>query len=258
MPQRTAPQRFSLFQLAGIAAINVVLICPFSGCLVPATRIDTCQARYHKLAEENKSLQTSVANLEAECSKLQAERDQSEQELVFLDREVPAIFARLQNITQPPRSTGKKLATLAADTEGLRFDPTRGTLQRDPELFFEAGNSLKVETGDSLGGLASVLSAPELQSHRVLIVIDEHQSAGSSRNQSPLQQAERLVDFFHQWGIPEDRIGISSYRADASTSHSNGAKMVQQTAPATSMEIYLLADDVPIIGWNTPGQSLKR
>ena len=122
--------------------------------------METCQARYHQLSEKNKALQTEVANLEAQCSKLQTERNQSEQELVFLDKEVPVLFAKQRKLSQPPPTAGQQLAALADRTEGLDFDAKSGAISLTPAVFFRAGTELKVEAGDRLGTLATVLSEP--------------------------------------------------------------------------------------------------
>ncbi|MDG2207342.1 MAG: hypothetical protein P8K78_05510 [Pirellulales bacterium] len=227
------------------------------GCLVPANRIETCQAQYHQLSERNKSLETMTANLEAECRKLRSERDQTEQELVTLDREVPAIFARLENITQPPLATRTQLVELADASEGIDFDSARGTLVLDPDTFFGSGGDLYVESGDTLGALATILAQPAIQSHRVLIVIDRDVAAQSTTPQSPTQRAEKLADFFHRWGISAERIGVSNYFASAAAAPSTTEKTSHRTSRG-SMEIYLLAEDVPVIGWKTSGHLPRR
>ena len=81
--------------------------------------------------------------------KLRSERDQSEQELVTLDREVPAIFARLDNITQPPATTRTQLIELADESEGIDFDSARGSLALNPDTFFGSGCDRYVESGDN-------------------------------------------------------------------------------------------------------------
>ncbi len=141
-----------------ILGASIACACLCTICLVPTPRMQSFQARYHQLSEKNKTLQTEVANLEAECRKLQAERNQSEQELVFLDKEAPMLFAKQQNISQPPSATGEQLSELASGTNGLDFDAASGAMSLTPEAFFQSGTSLKTASGEPLGTLASVLN----------------------------------------------------------------------------------------------------
>jgi len=227
------------------------------GCLVPANRIETCQSQYHQLSERNKSLETTIANLEAECRKLRFERDQTEQELVTLDREAPAIFARLDNITQPPVATRTQLIELADESVGIVFDSARGSLILDPDTFFGAGGDLYVESGDTLGALATILAQPEIQSHRVLIVMDKVATLPSTPPKKSTYRAEKLAEFFRRWGISAERIGVSNYVGSTASALSTAEKTAHRTSHG-SMEIYLLAEDMPVIGWNTSGHLPRR
>ena len=240
---------------ASLAIFMALIAC--GGCLVPANRIETCQSQYHQLSERNKSLETTIANLEAECRRLRSERDQSEQELVTLDREVPAIFARLDNITQPPVVTRTQLIELADKSAGIDFDSARGALVLDPNTFFGSGGELYVESGDTLGALATILAQPEIQSHRVLIVMDGVATSPTSPPHKATDRAEKLADFFRHWGISSERIGVSSYFASAAPAPSTAEKTAHRSSHG-SMEIYLLAEDVPVIGWNTAGRLPRR
>ncbi len=220
--------------------------------------MESCQARYHQLSEKNKTLQTEVANLEAECRKLQAERNQSEQELVFLDKEAPMLFAKQQNISQPPSATGEQLSELASGTNGLDFDAASGAMSLTPEAFFQSGTSLKTASGEPLGTLASVLNESQVRSHRILIVTSGSSGINTLAYQKNLQRAISLMDFFSQWGIDKNRLGVSNYgsipRSIGPTDAASGKRLLEQSV----MKIYLLDNQVPIIGWNAPQVPLYR
>ena len=260
MPHASSPYRtcFALDRSVGIVGLMVAIVCLCGGCLVPASRIETCQTRYHQVSEKNKRLQTEVANLQAECRKLQNERDQSEQELVVLDREVPAMLARQQNIARPPKATEQQLEALASVTAGLQFDSNSGRLQLTPSTFFRAGSQLKIESGDSLGALAALFTEPEVQTHRVLIVSNGLAMSEPSISQQQFQRVVTLRDFFCQWGIEKNRIGISNYGLGSKVLDGGQQKAPQVASGEPVMEIYLLADDVPVIGWNAPQQTVYR
>ncbi|MDE0939713.1 MAG: cell division protein ZapB [Pirellulales bacterium] len=238
--------------------VVILFLCLCGGCLVPASRMETCQARYHQLSEKNKALQTEVANLEAQCSKLQTERNQSEQELVFLDKEVPVLFAKQRKLSQPPPTAGQQLAALADRTEGLDFDAKSGAISLTPAVFFRAGTELKVEAGDRLGTLATVLSEPDVCSHRILIVTNGFSEAGLPTNQKHLQRAITLMEFFRQWGIDKNRLGVSNYGRGPQSGETLAAESLPQFSGESALEIYLLGDDVPIIGWNAPQVRVYR
>ncbi|MBC19540.1 MAG: hypothetical protein CMJ74_04660 [Planctomycetaceae bacterium] len=243
---RSAISRTSATVWCGVAAL---LLCP--GCLVPASRMDSCQARYHQLSEKNKTLQTQIANLEAACRTLEAERDQSEQELVVLDREIPLLFAKRRQLAQPQSAAGSQLKTLAVNTAGLDFDPASGALTLKSETFFRPGTELKAASGEPLGALAAILNQPSLQRHRVLIVTNGSSSETLATHQRSLQRALALQEFFHGWGIEKYRLGVSNYGHisrgyDAALS---GHDPIQ--SDAEKMKIFLLKEDFPVIGWDT-------
>ena len=229
---------------------TVVLVTLCSGCLVPASRMESCQVRYHQLSEKNKALQTQVANLEAACQKLQSERDQTEQELVFLNKEVPILYAKQRQLAQPPAETGNQLTALAADTKGLEFDNASGAVSLKPDIFFQSGTALKTESGEPLGFLASIFNAPSLQGHRLLIVTSDSSAGGRPANQKNLQRALALQEFLRNWGIQKNRLGISNYGHISHGSESMTASESLPLADTGQMKIFLLKEDVPVIGWN--------
>ncbi|MEK6270579.1 MAG: taxilin [Planctomycetales bacterium] len=236
----------------------IVSVCLCAGCLVPASRMESCQARYHQLSEKNKSLQTDSANLETTCRQLQSERDQSEQELVFLDKEVPSLFAKQQDISQPPAAAGRQLKELATGTDGLDFDAASGAVSLRPSIFFRTGTELKTESGEPLGTLATVFNESTVRGHRVLIVTSNSSRGDLPGHQKNLQRAITLMGFFRQWGIEKNRLGVSNYgnapRPRDIAATENNPRLSEEAV----MKIYLVDDDVPVIGWNAPQVPLYR
>ncbi|MEC8336596.1 MAG: hypothetical protein VXZ84_00470 [Planctomycetota bacterium] len=230
---------------------TVVLVTLCSGCLVPASRMESCQVRYHQLSEKNKALQTQVANLEAACQKLQSERDQTEQELVFLNKEVPILYAKQRQLAQPPAETGNQLTALAADTKGLEFDKASGAVSLKPDIFFRSGTALKTESGEPLGSLATIFNTPSLQGHRLLIVTRDSSAHADPTHQKNLQRALTLQEFFRGWGIQKNRLGISNYGYMSRDSESATPAESLSIADTGQMKIFLLKQDVPVIGWDT-------
>ena len=231
--------------------LGFVLVTLCCGCLVPASRMESCQVRYHQLSEKNKALQTQVANLEAAREKLQSERDQTEQELVFLNKEVPALYAKQRQLAQPPAITGSQLTDLAADTAGLEFDTASGALSLKTDIFFRPGTELKAESGEPLGALATILNAPSLQGHRLLIVAIDSSAGTRPAHQKNLQRAVALQEFFRGWGIQKNRLGISNYGYVSHDSDAIAAEESPRFADSGQMKIFLLKEDVPVIGWDT-------
>lgn len=234
-----------------LAWLALVLVTFCSGCLVPASRMESCQIRYHQLSEKNKALQTQVANLEATCEKLQSERDQTEQELVFLNKEVPVLYAKQRQLAQPPAETGNQLTALAAETAGLEFDTVSGAVSLKPDIFFRPGTELKTESGEPLGALATIFNAPALHGHRLLIVTSDSSAGVRPANQKNLQRALALQEFLRNWGIQKNRLGISNYGHMSRGSESMTGPESLPLADTGQMKIFLLKEDVPVIGWDT-------
>jgi hypothetical protein len=125
-------------------------------------------------------------------------------------------------------------------------------------VFFRAGTELKVEAGDPLGTLATILSKPDVCSHRILIVTNGFPEADLPTNQKHLQRAIALMEFFRQWGIEKNRLGVSNYGRGPQPGETLSVGSVPRVSGESAVNIYLLGDDVPIIGWNAPQVPVYR
>ena len=238
-------------------------IAPLGGCLVPASRVRSCQARYHQLSERNKALQTELANLTAHSRKLEGERNQTEQELLSLDRQGRYLAESLSSPgsgRKLPAAVSAQLEKLAEDYQGMQYDPARGMVRIDPEALFARGNpKLAPAAGEMLSDLGSLLRLPEVQSRRVLIVAPQHSTA-TAEAEGPharlnVDRAVAVRDFLKAWGIPGDRLGVSSY----------GPAQIAATGDATSpreterpLEVFLLSSQVPVLGWDEKSPAVYR
>jgi hypothetical protein len=233
-----------------IWVVGCALLTVAGGCLVPASRVNSCQARYHQLCERNKALQTELANLTAESRKLASERDQSEWELVSLDRRrAESIWAGGYHDLPLPAETADDLRELATRYEGLQYDPEGKVIRLKEASLFLAGTKLKVEAGELLAELGALLNRPAAKDLRILVVAADKPDGGRSEMQENLGRAVSLANFFKSWGIAEQRIGISSYGL-AGRNEKRGEPIAGRVGnEGTGIEVFLLAPQIPVVGW---------
>lgn len=239
--------------------VACALLTVAGGCLVPASRVNSCQARYHQLCERNKALQTELANLTAESQKLASERDQSEWELVSLDRRrAESAWADGYHDLPLPAETADDLIELAARHAGLRYDPEGKVIQLEGTSFFLAGTKLRAEAGELLAELGSLLNRPAAKNLRILVVASDKPDGGRPEMQENLGRAVSLANFFKSWGIAGQRIGISSYGLSSRYGKRGEPIAAGVGNEGTGVQIFLLAPQVPVVGWDNGSAPVYR
>ena len=231
---------------------------------MPASRMRSCQSRYHQLAERNKTLQAELANLTAHSKQLEGERNQSERELLSLDEHNHHLVENIRATDRGdtlPTTLETQLSHLAQRHRGLRYDEKRGAITIDPDMLFADGNAqLLPAAGEMLSEFGSLLRKSDENSIRVLIVAPRNFVAGANHPEAShstlgLDQAVAVRDFLKSWGIPENRLGISSYGPAQLVTQHREARPAGTTHP---VEVFLLSPQVPVVGWNEASAALYR
>ncbi len=231
---------------------------------MPASRMRSCQSRYHQLAERNKTLQAELANLTAHSKQLEGERNQSERELLSLDEHNHHLVENIRATDRGdtlPAALETQLSNLTQKHRALRYDERNGAIQIDPDVLFASGKSqLLPAAGEMLAQFGSLLREADENSIRVLIVAPQDFAAGANRVERSdiklsVDRAVAVRDFFKSWGIPEDRLGISSYGPAQVATGRAEAGPAGTTRP---VEVFLLSPQVPVVGWNEASAALYR
>ena len=250
-----------------VLAIACCSLLPAGGCMVPASRLASCRAQYQQLSERNKSLQTQLANLNAEHRQLSSDLNQSESELIALDnrdRRRAAFFDSHSGGRVPPSVSGQ-LAALAARYPSLHFDPRAGVAKLDADVLFATGDvELQPRARQLLKEFAAVMETDAARDMRLMVVghTDDQRVGGTEAralypNNWHLGAARALAvtDFLRAGGLREDRIGISTYGRYQPVAANDSLANRQRNR---RVELFLLAPDVPVVGWTETFTSVYR
>lgn len=264
------------------ALVAPLLLFPALGCgLVSKSRFDTCQTQNRALTDKTKALAAEVENLRVNRENLLRKLEQTEEELALirdetgLDREQLADFRRTRQqlkgdyqgllAGRAPVSpeTRQRLAALSKQCPALRFDPTTGVSKLDTDILFDTGKSeLKPGAEEVLAQLARLLKSDEAQDLRILVVghTDDRQIAKRpARERYPsnfylsADRALAVCEDLRKRGVPDDRMGVAGFAA-----HQPVAPNVSDSDRRKNrrVEIFVMAPEVPIIGWAETAPSL--
>lgn len=251
------------------------------GCFVPRSQLTAVQSQYRVLSEHNRALKAQVNNLEIHSHEIEDRFFRTEEELhlmeeeVGLDREELARFRReraalheqVKSLAggRAPLSpeVRRQLADLSDRYPSLHFDPATGVSKLDTDVLFDSGEAeLKPAADRMLQELVRVLRSPELSDLKVMVVghTDDQQIAKRpAREKYPTNfhlsaaRALAVAGMMRRQGFEEHRIGVAGFGPH------------QPVAPNVSpldrrknrrVEIFVMAPDVPVIGWTESTTSL--
>lgn len=262
-----------LFCLVPIALCGVS-----SGCLVPASRVAAYREHYRVIRERNKKLEAEVARLETQSRELQADVRDAEDELITLDRQGRTARRRLTNFESErdelyrrfgsgrvPAAVSDQLAELASLNPSLRYDASSGVAKLDTDILFDTAHAeLRPEANELLTQFASILRGDEASELRLMIVghtDDQPVTGAESNGQFPnnwhlgAERALAVSDFLGARGVREKRMGIASYGMYQPAAANNSPANRQKNR---RVEIFLIAPEVPVVGWTESFTSVYR
>ncbi len=268
----------SALRLLSLAAIVLVTT---SGCfLVPGSRLSNCHSRCCELTEKTQALESELANLDAHNRKMATELGQTEQELATLDTQLRAAEDRLANYESErsrfyrrfgrgkatlPRGIGDQLAKLAERYPSLHYDPTSGISKLDTDVLFdEAQAELAGDARQMLAEFATILRSPEAQDLRLMIAghtDDRRISGGDTRDVYPnnwhlsAARALAVADYLRVHGIDSSRMGVAGFASHQPIAANSTPGNRQKNR---RVEVFLVAPDVPVVGWTETLSTVYR
>jgi len=148
------------------------------------------------------------------------------------------------------------LAAISKDHPSLHFDPQTGVAKLDTDILFDSGkDELKPGAAKLLAEMARVLNASDAADLRLMVVghTDDQPIAKTQGNEAfptnfhlSTARALAVAKELRRQGVKHDRMGVAGFG-----SH-------QPIAPNTSaaerhknrrVELFVLAPDVPVVGW---------
>jgi chemotaxis protein MotB len=243
-------------RVAAILACGGMLV----GCVSQQKYDDTetsargLQARNQELLQQNKSLQQSLDQKNAEIASLQAEKSNLNQRVQGLDSAMSnlrgnytALDNRIQRMGGVDPATDRALRQLAQQHPDLiSYDPSMGMVRFGSDLTFPSGSDqLKPEAMQGLQQLAQILKTSNAGAYEIEVIgYTDNQRPGKSAARFPtnrhlsVARAISVGNALQSAGLPGDRVlvaGWGEYRPAVPNNPRGG------TAANRRVEIFLVA-----------------
>lgn len=275
-------------------AIGWLLLCiplavALPGCLfAPRTELNAAQAQNRALTEQNRAQLAEIDNLkvhsrtledrvirsENQLAKLQERVGLDQQQLDGFQRERDGLYEQFKGMAfgrgRLPPELSEQLAELSKRYPSLQFDPETGISKLDTDILFDSGEAvLKPGAEQLLDELVRVLKSPAAGDLKIMVAghTDSQLIAGkSAREKYPnnfhLSTARALAvsDRMKKAGLPEQRMAVAGFGPYQPIASNTNAQERQKNR---RVELFVMAPDVPVVGWSesTPsvyGAGVKR
>ena len=250
---------------------GVLLVC---GCLVPKTQVDALRMQNQSLSQQNRAMTAQVENLQVHGRNTEDQLMRTEENLALLEdrlglnqkqlanyqREREQLHEQFQRVanwgSRVPPEIGNRLAEIARRYPSLQFDPKTGVSKLDTDILFDSGTEeLKPGAEKVLQELVQLMKSAEAKDLKLLVVghTDDRQIAGRPiREKYPNNfhlsagRALSVADQLHKLGLPEERMGVAGFAQHQPVAPNLATKDRQKNR---RVEIFVLAAEVPVIGW---------
>jgi chemotaxis protein MotB len=256
--------------------LAAVLATALPGCLLaPRTELNAAQTQSRVLAEQSRAQLTEIENLknhsktledrlvrsEEQLARLQEKAGLEEKQLAGYERERDGLYDQFKSLTigrgRLPPALCQQLVDLSKRFPNLQFDPETGISKLDTDVLFDSGEAeLKPGAGRMLDELVQVLKSPAAGELKIVVAghTDSQQVAGKGvRDKYPnnfhlsTARALAVADRMKRAGLAEHRLGVSGFGPSQPIASNATAQERQKNR---RVEIFVMAPDVPVIGWS--------
>ena len=271
-----------MFRSASWLTLALCGLLSASGCspFVPRSQLTAAQTQCRRLNEQVLAQQGEIAGLNTHRREVEDNLIKSERELAALDKQNQANLARLANYEREreqlysrlgvrggglPSGVGAQLAELAKRFPQLHFDPQTGMSKLDTDVLFATGEAeLRPEAREMLTQFAGILRSKDAAGLRLMVVghTDNERIVGPEvRQEFPNNwhlsagRALKVADFLRACGVPEKRMGVAGYGQyqPLVANTSSGSRQENRR-----VELFLIAPEVPVVGWTETVTSVYR
>jgi chemotaxis protein MotB len=251
-------------------------VCVLPGCLfVPKTELNSAQTQNRVLSEQTKAQLAEIDNLKAHSRDLEDRVIRSEKQAALMreracldqkqlegyQRERDELYDQFKGLAfgrgRLPPELGRQLAELSHRCPSLQFDAETGISKLDTDILFDSGEAvLKPGATQLLDELVRVLKSPAAGDLKIMVAghTDNQKIVGpDAREKYPnnfhlsTARALAVADRMKRAGLPESRIGVAGfgpYQPIASNATAQERQMNRR------VEIFVLASEVPVVGWS--------
>ncbi len=255
-----------------------------AGCLfVPLTAHRACQTENRNLSEltraqavELHTLRTHARAkedelLEAErtLARMEEELGISRHQLASFRREREQLHEQFEGLAghlgRVPPEVSRQLTELSQRFPSLEFDSATGLSKLDTDVLFDSGEAaLKAEAEEVLVELVRILNSPEAKDLRILVAghTDNQRIAGRPlREQFPTNfhlstaRAHAVADLLRGRGMEEYRVALAGFGAHQPIAPN---ATPEDRRKNRRVEVFVLAPQVPVVGWTETIPSVYR
>jgi len=253
-----------------------------SGCAVaPRSQLNTAEAKNRSLAEQNKAQAAELANLKIHAANIEDKLIEAEQELAVVHDQLGAGGRKLVDYRRKrddleaqvrrlaagqhriPDEVASQLAELSSRYPSLQFDATTGVSKLDTDIVFNSASAeLKPGGEEVVGELVRVLNRPEARDLKILVVghtDDQRIAKRPARDDYPnnfhlsTARANAVADLMRKKGLQAERMGVAGYGPSQPIAPNASPQDRQKNR---RVEIFVMAPDVPVVGWSDSMPSL--
>jgi chemotaxis protein MotB len=246
------------------------------GCMfAPRTELNALQVQNRVLAEQNKAQLAELDNLKAhsqdlenrvirsekQAANLQERASLDKRQLEGYERERDGLYDQFKDMAfgrgRLPPELSRQLADLSRRYPSLQFDPETGISKLDTDILFDSGEAvLKPGAAQLLDELVRVLKSPAAGDLKLMVAghTDNQMIAGrDTREKYPnnfhlsTARALAVADRMRQAGLPASRLGVAGFGPYQPASSNATAQDRQKNR---RVEIFVMARDVPVVGWS--------
>jgi chemotaxis protein MotB len=256
--------------------IAVVAVAALPGCsFVPKADLDAARADNQVLAEQNRAQLAEIQNLKVHSRTLEDRVIRGEEQSAVVQERTGLDPHQLGNFQQDrdklydqfksmafgrgrlPPELSEQLVALSRKYPSLQFDPETGISKLDTDILFDSGDaSLKPGAERLLDDLVRVLRSPVAGDLKIMVAghTDGQSVAGKGvREKYPnnfhlsTARALAVADRMKRAGLPEHRLAVAGFGPCQPIAPNTTAQNRQKNR---RVEIFVMAPDVPVIGWS--------
>ena len=257
---------------AMLVAPAAVLI--LGGCMVPQSRYAVLETQNRALGEQNRAQLAEIENLNVHARNTVEQLRRAEEELAMLEDRAGLDRRQLANYQDErdeirrqfvdlangrghiSAETGGRLAEISKRYPSLVFDPQTGIAKLDSDILFDSGQAeLKPGAEKLLSELAAVLQTPDALEMKLMVAghtDDRCMAKRPARDQYPTNfhlstaRAVAVAKTLSRHGVNSSRMGVAGF-----AEHQPIAPNVTPSDRRKNrrVELFVLAPDVPIVGW---------
>lgn len=248
--------------------------CALNGCMVPKTQFDAVESQNQYLREQSRAQIAEIENLRDHTRRTEDQLNSAEQRLGVLDDQLQLNRQQLGNYESERQKlhdevrglanarlplspeTNRRLEAIAQKYPNLRFDPKTGVAKLEVDILFDTGKAELKPGGDQvLGELVGLLRSPEGKDLRVFVVghtDDRPVAKKPARDQYndnldlSTARAQAVAAQLRKLGLEDPRLGVAGFGShEPVASNTNVAERKKNRR----VEIFLIAPEVPVVGW---------